>query len=102
MAELCSRRPERFPGFTATIAMHDAAGAAREAEAAVRELGAAGIQVYSNVAGKPLDAPEFRDVFAAMHRLDKPIWIHPARSAGFPDYATEDRPLYEIWWAFGS
>jgi aminocarboxymuconate-semialdehyde decarboxylase len=101
MAELCDRYPDRFPGFTATIAMHDLDGAAGEIDYAIDELGAAGIQVYTNVAGKPLDAPEFRPVLERMHELDKPIWVHPARGAGTPDYATEDKSLYEIWWTFG-
>src|SRR2546421_3088507 len=100
-AELCRKHPDRFPGFAATIAMHDTEGAAREAERAVVDLGACGIQMFTNVSGKPLDAPEFRDVFRVMQKLDKPIWIHPARGAKFADYATEDKSLYEIWWTFG-
>ncbi len=100
-AELCRKHPDRFPGFAATIAMHDTEGAAREAERAVVDLGACGIQMFTNVSGKPLDAPEFRDVFRVMQKLDKPIWIHPARGAKFADYATDDKSLYEIWWTFG-
>jgi len=67
----------------------------------VKDLNACGIQIYSNVAGKALDAPEFRPVFREMERLGKPIWIHPARTASFPDYQTEPLSLYEIWWTFG-
>lgn len=101
MAELCARHPERFPSFIATIAMHDTEGAVAEVDRAIGELGAAGIQIYTNVAGRPLDAPEFRAVFARMEELDKPIWVHPARGASFADYKTEDRSQYEIWWTFG-
>jgi predicted TIM-barrel fold metal-dependent hydrolase len=101
MAELCDRYPERFPGCTATIAMHDLDGAVDEIDRAIGKLGAAGIQLYTNVAGKPLDAPEFRPVFERMHELDKPIWVHPARGASSKDYLTEDKSLYEIWWTFG-
>lgn len=101
MAELCDRYPERFPGFTATIAMHDLDGAVAEVDRAIGKLGAAGIQVYTNVGGRPLDAPEFRPVFERMHELDKPIWVHPSRGAASADYATEDKSLYEIWWTFG-
>ena len=32
---------------------------------------------------------------------DLPIWVHPARGANFPDYLTEDKSKYEIWWTFG-
>jgi aminocarboxymuconate-semialdehyde decarboxylase len=101
MAELCERFPERFPGHIATIAMNDTEGAVDEINRAIGEYGACGIQIYSNVAGRPLDAPEYRPVFNRMHELDKPIWIHPARGANFPDYLDEDRSQYEIWWTFG-
>jgi len=101
MAELCRKYPDRFPSFIASLPMRDPEGAVEEARRAVGDLGACGIQIYSNVAGKPLDAPEFRPVFREMERLGKPIWIHPARTAGFPDYPTEPRSLYEIWWTFG-
>lgn len=101
MAELCRKYPERFPSFIASVAMRDPEGAAEEARRAVKDLGACGIQIYSNVNGKPLDAPEFRPVFKMMESLGKPVWIHPARAADFPDYLTEQRSLYEIWWTFG-
>jgi uncharacterized protein len=101
MAELCRKYPDRFPSFIASAPMRDPDGAVEEARRAVKELGACGIQIYSNVAGKPLDAPEFRAVFREMEKLGKPIWIHPARTASFPDYQTEQLSLYEIWWTFG-
>ena len=101
MAELCASHPDRFPGFIASIAMNDHDGAVAEIDRAVTKLGACGIQIYTNVAGKPLDAPEFRPVFEHMQALDKPIWIHPARGANMSDYAAEDRSQYEIWWTFG-
>jgi aminocarboxymuconate-semialdehyde decarboxylase len=101
MAELCARYRERFPGFIASIAMNDHDGAVEEIERAIQQLGACGIQIYTNVAGKPLDLPEFRPVFERMQALDKPIWIHPARGANMTDYASEDRSKYEIWWTFG-
>jgi predicted TIM-barrel fold metal-dependent hydrolase len=101
MAELCQKYPDRFPSFIASVPMRDPEGAVDEARRAVKQLGACGIQIYSNVGGKPLDAPEFRPVFKEMEKLGKPIWIHPARTADFPDYLTEKRSLYEIWWTFG-
>jgi len=101
MAELCRKYPDRFPSFIASVPMRDPEGAVEEARRAVKELGACGIQIYSNVAGKALDAPEFRPVFREMEKLGKPIWIHPARTANFPDYQTEDKSLYEVWWTFG-
>jgi uncharacterized protein len=101
MAELCEKYPCRFPGFIASVAMTDEEGVAEEARRAVNDLGACGIQLYTNVCGKPLDAPEFRHIFKTFETLGKPVWIHPARSAQFPDYLTEGLSQYEIWWTFG-
>jgi uncharacterized protein len=101
MAELCEKYPDRFPGFVASISMNDAKGAVEEARRAIKELGACGVQIFTNVDGWPLDAPQFRDIFKALHQLAKPIWIHPARTANSSDYSSEQISLYEIWWTFG-
>ena len=45
--------------------------------------------------------PEFEPFFAAMNKLGKPIWLHPARGADQPDYVDEKKSLYEIFWTFG-
>ncbi len=101
MAELCDRHPERFPGFVASLPMNNPKAALGECKRAIDTLGARGVQVYSNAAGKPLDAPEFSPIFDAMAGYDLPIWMHPARGADFSDYKTEQKSKYEIWWTFG-
>jgi predicted TIM-barrel fold metal-dependent hydrolase len=101
MAELVSRHPERFPGFIASLPLNDPDAAVHETDRAIRGLGARGIQLYSNVRGKPIVAPEFLPLFEAMAGHDLPIWLHPYRGSDFPDYSTETRSLYEIWWTFG-
>jgi aminocarboxymuconate-semialdehyde decarboxylase len=101
MAELCGKYPERFPAFTASLPMNDMDATIREARRSIDELGAAGVQIFTNVNGKPLDAPEFRPLFELMAEYDKPIWVHPARGAQHADYLTEEKSLYEIWWTFG-
>ena len=63
--------------------------ASREAERAIKN-GALGVQIYTNIAGKPLDDPAFEPFFETMNKLDKPIWLHPARGANFPDYLTRE------------
>jgi aminocarboxymuconate-semialdehyde decarboxylase len=101
MAELCQKYPERFPGFIGTAPISHAQGMVEESRRAIEQLGAVGMQIYTNVAGKPLDRPEFEPFFAYMEASGKPIWLHPARGESFPDYATETRSEYEIWWTFG-
>ena len=101
MAELVRKYPGRFPGFIAALPLNDAEAALRETRRAVGDLGARGIQLFTNARGKPLDAPEFLPLFDAMAGFDLPIWLHPYRGADMPDYASEEQSLYEIWWTFG-
>jgi aminocarboxymuconate-semialdehyde decarboxylase len=101
MAELVERYPDRFPGFVASLPMNNPPAAAEELDRAVTQLGACGVQLFSNVAGKPLDAEDCLPLIEEMARRDVIIWLHPARGAEFPDYRTEDQSRYEIWWTFG-
>src|SRR5882724_6499271 len=89
LAELCRLHPERFPTFIASLPLNDIDATLREIDRTVNELGARGIQVFTNVAGKPLSAPEFRPIFAAMTQHDLPVWVHPMRGPQFADYASE-------------
>ena len=100
-AELTAKHRDHFPGWVAQVSLAVPDAGVREAERAVKELGALGVQIYTNINGRPLDRPEFEQFFAAMNKLGKPIWIHPARGANMPDYLAEKKSLYEIWWALG-
>ena len=101
LAELCHRYPDRFPAFIASMPMNNVDACVREADRAIRDLGAKGIQIFTNVLGKPLSAPEFRPLFQAMAKHDLPVWIHPIRGPQFADYATEKASEHEIWFTFG-
>ena len=101
MAELCARHPARFPTFVAALSMTDVEGSVKEAQRAVKELGAAGVQIFTNVAGRPLDDKDFEPIFATMAELDLPVWLHPARNASMPDYPKEQKSRFEMWWCFG-
>ena len=81
--------------------MNDPAGLLVEAKRAVNELGAVGVQVMSNILGRPLDKPDTMPLFDLMAELERRVWIHPIRGADFPDYQTEPKSYYEIWWCFG-
>lgn len=101
LAELCGRFPDRFRGFVAAASLLDPDGAVREVERAFHELGAVGVQVYTSVAGQPLDHPQFQSFFGAMASLGRPIWLHPTRSSAMTDYVGEEKSRYEMWWCFG-
>jgi predicted TIM-barrel fold metal-dependent hydrolase len=101
MAELVTKYPKRFPGIIASLPINDPEGLLAEARRAVKDLGAVGVQIFTNVLGRPLDKPETMPLFDLMAELDLPIWLHPARGADFPDYKSETKSHYEIWWTFG-
>src|SRR5215510_7235915 len=98
LADLCHRHPQRFPTFIASLPMNNIDATLKEIDRAVNDLGAKGIQVFTNIAGKPLSAPEFRPVFARMVELDLPVWVHPMRGPQFSDYAA--RKSASVYWAF--
>ena len=101
MAELVMKHPDRFPAFIASLPLNYPDAALSELARAVGDLDARGIQIFTNVGGKPIVAPEFLPIFEAMAAYDLPIWLHPYRGAESADYRSEDKSLYEIWWTFG-
>lgn len=101
MAELARRHPHRFPGFIASLPLNHPDDSVEELQRAVAQLGALGVQLFSNVNGLPLDDERFFPLFETCDRLRCPIFLHPARGAKFPDYPGEAKSKYEIWWTFG-
>ncbi|MGH9323810.1 MAG: amidohydrolase family protein [Vicinamibacteria bacterium] len=101
MADLVRRYPDRFPAFAASVPLSAGDEAWDELRRSIEELGARAVQIFTNVSGKPLDAPEFSPLFEVMAGYDLPILLHPARGASFADYPTETKSKYEIWWTFG-
>jgi len=101
LAELCRRHADRFPAFIASLPMNNVEAALTEIDRAVGDLRARGVQLFTNVAAKPLSAPQFRPIFRRMAAHDLPIWVHPMRGPDFPDYASEQASEAEIWFSFG-
>jgi aminocarboxymuconate-semialdehyde decarboxylase len=101
MAEMCRKHPDKFAGFAAALCLTDVEGSVAEAHRAIRELGASGVQIFTSIAGKPLDDPQFAPIFAALAEHDLPLWLHPVRTAAMSDYPAEKKSRYEMWWCFG-
>jgi aminocarboxymuconate-semialdehyde decarboxylase len=102
MAAMVKRWPDKFPAFVASLPMNNVPAALDEMDRAIGVLGARGIQIGTNVAGRPLDEPEFFPVFERITKHhDLPIWMHPVRPALFADYRTESKSKYEIWQVLG-
>lgn len=77
MADLVSRYPDRFLAAVAALPLNDLDASLEEIDRAVKDLNFKGVQIFTDVAGKPLDSPELMPLYEKMAQYDLPIWIHP-------------------------
>jgi aminocarboxymuconate-semialdehyde decarboxylase len=75
-AELIATHPKRFKGF-ASIPMDAPDAALTELHRAIHELKLNGVVLLSNIGGKPLTSPEYREFFAEANRMKLCIFLHP-------------------------
>jgi aminocarboxymuconate-semialdehyde decarboxylase len=81
LAKVVGTHRGRFLALSA-VPLQDVGRAIEELRRSVRELGARGVLVGSNIRGQDLDAPPFEDFFAAAEELQAPVYIHPILPAG--------------------
>jgi predicted TIM-barrel fold metal-dependent hydrolase len=101
LKKICETRPDKFPAWVASLPLNNVEASLEEIDRVVA-LRARGIQIFTNVNGRPLDDPEFLPVFehaTSHHKI--PIWMHPARDARAADYLGEAKSKYEIWQVLG-
>jgi aminocarboxymuconate-semialdehyde decarboxylase len=101
MADLVRRYPDRFVGFAASLPLEDVDASTAEVERAVRELGALGVQVFTNCNGRAMDDPRFEPLWTRLEELHRTVWVHGARQPILPDYVGEDHSRYGLWAALG-
>jgi aminocarboxymuconate-semialdehyde decarboxylase len=99
LAELVATHPSRFVAFAGGISLLDVDAALAEIERATA-LGARGFQLPTHSRGVPLDDPKFQPIFDLIAAKGLAIWLHPLRGP-VPDYPTEAKSKFEIWWCFG-
>lgn len=101
MAELVFKHPDRFVAAIASLPMSDIDAALKEVDRAIADLRFRGVQVFTDVDGKPLDSPEFMPLYEKMAYYDLPIFIHPQRARTVPDYPVESESKYLVSRIFG-
>ena len=89
IAKIAENSSGRFGGI-ATVSLLDVQAAVEETERSVKDLGLLGVQVLSNVRGKPLDAPEFEPFYAKVSQLGCGLWIHPAYIRKIYDWMNDE------------
>lgn len=102
LAERVSAHPGRYVGM-ASLALHDAAEAARELERCVTKLGFKGVMVngYSQVDTIDnllyLDDERMTPLWEALTALDIPLYVHPRPSHNAPQYDTHPELTGAAW-----
>jgi uncharacterized protein len=89
IARIAEKSHGRFKGI-ATISLLDVGSATDELERAVQDLGLLGVQILSNVRGKPLDLPEFEPFYAKVSQLGCGLWVHPANIRKIYDWMNDE------------
>jgi uncharacterized protein len=101
LLKICMMRPDKFTAWVASLPLNNVDASLEEMDRAIAS-GARGIQIFTNVNGRPLDDAEFLPIFShATNHHKVPIWMHPARDARVADYPGETKSKYEIWQVLG-
>jgi predicted TIM-barrel fold metal-dependent hydrolase len=77
-AGVVRRHPRRFFGLC-VLPLQDVRASLVELDRCVKQLGMKGILLYTNIAGRFPDEPEFRPLFARAVELDLPVLLHPPK-----------------------
>lgn len=82
VAGLVEDRPDRF---VAVATLPRLTGAyLDELDRCLDDLGMAGVQIFTNIDGRPLDDETFRPFYDRVGRAEAPIWLHPLSHAWYP------------------
>lgn len=77
LAQHCQKWPGRFY-FMATLPYQNIDESLREMERAYKDLGAKGIQIFSNINGRLASSPEFHPIYERAAEYGLPVQIHPS------------------------
>jgi aminocarboxymuconate-semialdehyde decarboxylase len=81
LAEIVAQYPNRFVGL-ASVPLQAPKMAALELRRAVIELGLAGVEILTNIAGRQLDWEELDVFWHEVQSLDVPVLLHPYNVTG--------------------
>jgi 5-carboxyvanillate decarboxylase len=99
LADAVRRHPRRYAGLAA-LAPQDPAGAARELQRAVTQLGLHGAIINSHTQDEYLSDQKFWPILEAVEALDVPLYIHPRDPAARLSASNVDA-VTAAGWAYG-
>jgi len=101
MAELVAKYPDRFVGAVACLPMNDVDAALGEADRALSELHFRGVEIFTDIDGKPVDSPELMPLYEMLQSRELPVLLHPRGTSSTPDYPGEEKSKYLAFTNFG-
>lgn len=101
MAELVIKYPDRFAAAIACLPMSDVDATLKEADRAINELRFRGVEIFTDIGGKPVDLPEYWPLYEKLERYNLPILLHPRRVNTKADYDGETESKYHAYTNFG-
>ncbi len=96
LAEIVSRYPRKFAAAIASLPLNDIEASLAEIDRALNDLKLKGIQLFTNINGRPLDAEEFMPLYEKMQTHDLPVFLHPISPSSQPAYAGETGSKYNL------
>ncbi len=100
LREIVMARPQYYCGWIAQIPFNNVPASVEEIKRCVK-LGAKGVQIYTHMNGEAIDQEKFWPIYEICSELGLPILIHPVGGQMVPEFPTETRSKYELWFTIG-
>ena len=98
--KIVDAEPDFYEGFIAGIPFNNVTASVDEIKRC-KSMGAKGIQIYTHMNGEAIDQEKFWPVYEICEKLELPILIHPVGGQMVPEFPTEERSKYELWFTIG-
>ena len=92
--------PDHYEGFIAGIPFNNVQASVEEIKR-VKAMDARGIQIYTHMNGEAIDTEKYWPIYEICEKLELPILIHPVGGQMVPEFPTENRSKYELWFTIG-
>ena len=100
LKRIVEANPEFYEGFIAGIPFNNVPASVDEIMRC-KDMGAKGIQIYTHMNGEAIDTEKYWPIYEICEKLDLPILIHPVGGQMVPEFPTEERSKYELWFTLG-
>ena len=98
--KIVDANPDLYEGFIAGVPFNNIPASVEEVKRA-KSMGAKGVQIYTHMNGEAIDTEKYWPLYEICEKLELPILIHPVGGQMIPEFPTEERSKYELWFTLG-